>query len=89
MSPRKSRSQKPQRWGGSARFCAWPLCDELIGLSMLMDPPCWARVPLHLRMSYVQARGRGDSQAVARATADIAEYARQQVAAEQGAARCT
>ena len=86
MSPRRARPQKPQRWSGQAHFCAGG-CGELIGLPMLMDPPCWARVPLHLRMSYVQARGRGDSQAAARAAADITEYARQQVVAEQGAAR--
>ena len=85
--PRKARPRKPQRWGGSARFCAWPLCGELVSLAMLMDQPHWRKIPLHLRDALTRAQRRGDEQAVARATADITDYARQQVVAEQGAAR--
>ena len=85
MSPRKARPRKPQRWGGSARFCAWPRCDELIPPSMLMHGDHWRKVPLHLRDALIKAQRRGDEQAVARATGDITEYARQQVVAEQGA----
>ena len=86
MSPRKARPQ-PQRWGGSARFCAWPRCDELIGVSMLMHSGHWRMVPLHLRDALARAQRRGDGQAAATATADITEYARQQSVAGQGAAR--
>ena len=85
MSPRKARPRKPQRWGGSARFCAWPRCGELITTSMLMHGDHWRMVPLYLRDALIKAQRRGDEQAVARATADITEYARQQVVAEQGA----
>ena len=87
MSPRKARPRKPQRWGGSARFCAWPRCGELITTSMLMHGDHWRMVPLYLRDALIKAQRRRDEQAVARATAAITEYARQQVVAEQGAAR--
>ena len=75
--PRKSRPQKPQRWGGSARFCAWPLCDELIGVSMLMHSGHWRMVPLHLRDALIKAQRRRDERAVSAAADAIVEYARQ------------
>ena len=80
--PRRQRPQKPQRWSGTAHFCAGG-CGELIGLSMLMDPSCWGKVPLHLRMSWVQARGSGNGQAIERAADAITGYARQQSEAGQ------
>ena len=83
MSPRKARPRKPQRWGGSARFCAWPLCDELIGVSMLMHSGHWRMVPLHLRDALIKAQRRRDERAVARVAADITEYARRRSVAEQ------
>ena len=83
MSPRKARPRKPQRWGGSARFCAWSLCDELIGVSMLMHSGHWRMVPLHLRDALARAQRRRDERAVARAAADITEYARRRSVAEQ------
>ena len=81
--PRKQRPQKPQRWGGSARFCAWPRCDELISPSMLMHGEHWRKVPLHLRDALIKAQRRRDERAVARAAADITEYARRRSVAEQ------
>jgi hypothetical protein len=83
--PRKSRPQKPQRWGGSARFCAWPRCDELITTSMLMHGDHWRQVPLHLRDALIKAQRQGDGPGIARATAAIVGYARQQSVAVQGA----
>ena len=83
MSPRKARPRKPQRWGGSARFCAWPRCDELIGVSMLMHSGHWRQVPLHLRDALTTAQRQGSEPAIARATAAIVGYARQQSVAEQ------
>ena len=85
MSPRKKRPQSPRKWGGSARFCAWPLCTELIGVSMLMDVKHWDQVPQRLRDGLAKAKRQGDERAIARATAVIVEYARQQSVAQQGA----
>ena len=83
--PRKSRPQKPRRWSGTAHFCAWPRCTELIAVSMLMDSAHWDQVPQRLRDGLAKAKRQGDERAIARATAVIVEYARQQSVAEQGA----
>ena len=50
---------------------------------MLMDVKHWDQVPQRLRDGLAKAKRQGDERAVARAAADITEYARRRSVAEQ------
>jgi len=80
VTPRK----KPRR--PAARLCLWPGCGTEVDRRHIMDDGHWRLLPWPLRSAWIEAAKRGGSpEALARATADITDYARQQIAAEQGA----
>ena len=69
-----------------ARLCLWPGCGLEVGKGRIMDDDHWGALPWPLRSAWIEAAKRGASpEALAKATADITAYARQQSLTDQGA----